>query len=454
MDAQANLAISTVLTAPSPAGSGTTLTVASGQGTRFPTPPFNATAWPARTTPDPVNAEIVRVTGITGDTLTIVRAQEGITSVNIAAGYQVAATVTKRTFDDLAYAIADPAVTAPLAYRPWRAALANCGAARAKLVVIGDSNDEGQGATTDTLRWVGKLQAALRTRYAVTGGVGYRPVYYESGITQPATVALGAAPGTATKDVRYGLGGRSYQLAKTATVTYTQTFTGFTVHYAKDSFGVNLVVKVDGAAQTPIASGGTAAGGFTQTYSGFTAASHTLELSCSDLSSGFIAVPSGVDFYNGDAATGIGVYDASHFGWTTTSHTAEHMKSVAAVAPQCVVIAVGTNDILLYNAATYQTNLAALLGRVRAAVTTPCTVVILMKPERADAGKQDTWANYVTAARAVAATDSYATVVDLGEHMGAISGNPLSLFSDLIHFNVAGAAFAGDVMFSVLTNAS
>src|SRR5689334_23929442 len=76
-DAHQNLAVANVLTAPSPAASGTSLVVGSGQGARFSATPFNATVWPSGVLPDPTNAKIVRVTAIVSDTLTIVRAQEG-----------------------------------------------------------------------------------------------------------------------------------------------------------------------------------------------------------------------------------------------------------------------------------------------------------------------------------------------------------------------------------------
>jgi len=42
LDSYRNFAIATVATPPAPATSGTSLTVALGQGARFPTPPFNA----------------------------------------------------------------------------------------------------------------------------------------------------------------------------------------------------------------------------------------------------------------------------------------------------------------------------------------------------------------------------------------------------------------------------
>ena len=99
-DAHRNLAVSTVATAPSPASSGTSLVVTAAHGTRFPTPPFNATIWPTAAQPDPDNAEIVRVTAISTDTLTITRAQESTTARTVVAGDQIAAGITAKTLTD------------------------------------------------------------------------------------------------------------------------------------------------------------------------------------------------------------------------------------------------------------------------------------------------------------------------------------------------------------------
>lgn len=96
-----NFAYSTVASAPSPATTGTSLDVASGEGTLFPAVPFNATVWPAGTQPLPTNAEIVRVTNISTDTLTIIREQEGTTARSITNGDQIAASVTAKTFTDV-----------------------------------------------------------------------------------------------------------------------------------------------------------------------------------------------------------------------------------------------------------------------------------------------------------------------------------------------------------------
>jgi len=100
-DSHKNFAVSAVATAPSPAISGTSLVVTAGHGTRFPTPPFNATVWPASSQPIPSNAEIVRVTGISTDTLTITRAQESSSARTVVVGDQIAATITAKTLTDV-----------------------------------------------------------------------------------------------------------------------------------------------------------------------------------------------------------------------------------------------------------------------------------------------------------------------------------------------------------------
>jgi hypothetical protein len=99
-----NLAVSTVATAPSPATSGTSLVVAAGTGTRFPSPNaqgFSASVWPAGANPTPANAEIVNVSAISTDTFTIARAQEGTTARAIVVGDQIALTVTAKHFTDI-----------------------------------------------------------------------------------------------------------------------------------------------------------------------------------------------------------------------------------------------------------------------------------------------------------------------------------------------------------------
>jgi len=100
-DQHANFGYSTIAVAPAPAGTGTSLQVSAGHGALFPTAPFNCTVWPSGVQPLASNAEIVRVTAVVGDTLTIVRAQEGSSAVAIAVGFQIANTTSRMVFTDI-----------------------------------------------------------------------------------------------------------------------------------------------------------------------------------------------------------------------------------------------------------------------------------------------------------------------------------------------------------------
>lgn len=85
----------------------TSLTVDTGQGLRFPATPFNAVIWDATDYPDPADdpgVEVVRVTAISTDTLTITRAQEGTDAGDHNSEgktYQIIAPLTVKTFNDI-----------------------------------------------------------------------------------------------------------------------------------------------------------------------------------------------------------------------------------------------------------------------------------------------------------------------------------------------------------------
>src|ERR1700742_4231268 len=63
----------------------TSIALQSGQGSKLPAAPFNLIWWDSTDYPNPANdpnVEIVRVTAVAGDNLTITRAQEGTTATN------------------------------------------------------------------------------------------------------------------------------------------------------------------------------------------------------------------------------------------------------------------------------------------------------------------------------------------------------------------------------------
>lgn len=101
-DAHSNFGYSTVATAPSPADTGTTLTVATGQGALFPAAPFNCTVWPTAVDSVSTNSEIIRITSKgSGDDWTIVRTQESTSARTIIVGDQIANTTSAKVFTDI-----------------------------------------------------------------------------------------------------------------------------------------------------------------------------------------------------------------------------------------------------------------------------------------------------------------------------------------------------------------
>jgi hypothetical protein len=100
-DNHKNFAYSIVATAPSPATSGTSVTVQTGDGSLFPAAPFNVTIWPAGQQPSATNAEIARCTSRSGDVLTITRTQEGSSARSVVVGDQIALTITAKSATDV-----------------------------------------------------------------------------------------------------------------------------------------------------------------------------------------------------------------------------------------------------------------------------------------------------------------------------------------------------------------
>jgi hypothetical protein len=104
-----NFARTNVATAPSPATSGATLTVTSGHGARLYV--GTAVLHPADATPTPANAEVVAITDVTGDVVTITRAQESSTARTVVVGDVLTQGITA---GDWAALVATSTATVPL----------------------------------------------------------------------------------------------------------------------------------------------------------------------------------------------------------------------------------------------------------------------------------------------------------------------------------------------------
>lgn len=111
MGAYKNFSYSQIAVAPSPATTGTSIALNSGDGDEFLDPAvsgeYNIVIWPVNSLPLSSNAEIAKVTAKTGDVLTIVRAQEGSVARTVIIADQIMHAMTAKTFTDLEALIAD-----------------------------------------------------------------------------------------------------------------------------------------------------------------------------------------------------------------------------------------------------------------------------------------------------------------------------------------------------------
>jgi hypothetical protein len=107
-----NIAANTTITAVSGSVGSQTITLSAGtsgaisaSATIYLTTPFNATICPTGTTPDPSNSEIVRITAVSTDTLTITRAQESSTARTVVATDVIFAGPSAKTLTDVETAV-------------------------------------------------------------------------------------------------------------------------------------------------------------------------------------------------------------------------------------------------------------------------------------------------------------------------------------------------------------
>jgi hypothetical protein len=105
LDATANFSKVTVSTGYT--STDTSIVLNTGDGVKIPAPPVNATWWNSTDYPDPSDdpdVEIVRITTVSTDTLTVTRAQEGTTATNKNISgkiYKMICGATSKTITDI-----------------------------------------------------------------------------------------------------------------------------------------------------------------------------------------------------------------------------------------------------------------------------------------------------------------------------------------------------------------
>lgn len=181
-----NLAQGIVLTAPSPATSGTSVVVRSGEGSYYPTPPFLATAAPPDQLANPAYAEIVLVTAISTDTLTIVRNKRSSGAKSIAVGWIIANGIYTENVLGVDVTVSTAAATATKVgatsqtdYTPTLGDILNVTFSNGNTVTTPTLNIDGSGAKNIRLGNANVTTAFFNTGSAITLRLWYDGTYYQ-----------------------------------------------------------------------------------------------------------------------------------------------------------------------------------------------------------------------------------------------------------------------------------
>jgi lysophospholipase L1-like esterase len=289
------------------------------------------------------------------------------------------------------------------ALRVARVAAAGClrGKNNFTIVCDGDSKTEGQnsdvGATYQD-NYPSYLLTRLRARFqpaGVTGGVGWLPAYYA--FTAPSAGLPVTQGGVLNTDYtkNTGNGGPGLRgvtiLTTSGSITWTATYTSFDLFYNNQVVGTKIGVSIDGGAVTTITTSST--GGSTKfNVTGGGGTSHTIAVT---EVAGSAATPiiEGIMVYNGDETAGVRLINGGHFGFQTLSFSQainNWVPSINILAPDLIIVRLGTNDMVTNTAAVMQANLATILstGGANCFLTKLAKKpsILLMSPENRSTG--------------------------------------------------------------------
>jgi len=338
-----------------------------------------------------------------------------------------------------------------------------------KLLILGDSISDGglAGSYDDTYPNV--LQRDLRRLEGVEGGAGYIPA-------TPSTngAIVPAPPNTRNGDAimwSHGLGGRAMYLnAADEHVTYTaEQCTQVRVYYGKTTVaGGGLKVQIDGVDQgvtlssvgQPPAGGGAAvnSGGHVMAFGPLTPGPHTVKIVPS--APPFVGILEGVEFLNGDEEVGLRVYNGAHSGATVTEYLQTsmnlHWEAVKAIAPDAVVIFLGTNDIALRTVAEFTAGIDQIIAKFDSHVSITLVGGYLRGDYNTETGRTK-WAQMQKALRARA--QGRVSYIDIAPHFPELVANGstsagLMFDTPPIHPNSAGMKKIAEVLAGVFSKAA
>lgn len=342
----------------------------------------------------------------------------------------------------------------------WKSALDNRDGSPAKVLAIGESTTEGQGASTRDKRWLNLMAAQLRRDYPVAGVVGgenYIPATYrvyapDSTWGQPYTATGTVAP------IYWGgnLGYRALALNDGATATYPVVGDSVDLWYFDCPNCGTLTYRVDNGAAKAVSTDKTyRTDARVRNVSLGGSANHTITIAASAGTVHF----GGLSVFNGDRKAGVQVYDASYSGAKVQTYLDDQryfVRSMARVAPDLVTIDLGGND---YFANTdpelLGRQLRQLVADVQSLPKKPSMLMIVpYEPEKPGAQPGE-YSAYVQVFRDVANENpKEIALLDLSlpDAMGSVAAEPAPWYSsDGIHPNDAGHVRFKDLVYAAIT---
>lgn len=312
------------------------------------------------------------------------------------------------------------------------------------ILALGDSLFEGTAShqTFRSNRWVSRTVQRLRQRFpaGVPGGAGFVPVLGNFGWTLTGFTAPNNSVGLGRRDAALG----PDQGSGAGTATITIDCTGFTLVMYRGADNA-FTITIDGT-PTSIAVG--PIGLWMWDSPALAAGSHTIAVT----RTAGVPIITGAMFYDSDKNYGIRWWDGAQFGTSASQFTSASGGSSAwannigtVVNPDLVLIEWMTNDFIAASPATYQASLANVLALVRSKTAAP---ILWVAPYERIAGGFNgaTWAQYVSAMQAVAATDFDSNVFDLRDHVSRLQPDSYGALADGVHPTSKFAAYLGELL--------
>lgn len=344
----------------------------------------------------------------------------------------------------------------------WNAALANRAAVPARWLGIGESLQEGQGASTEANRFFNKALGALRGRYpiaGVAGGRNYIParrrVYGPDSESWINGVSSYTGSLSLISEGFANTGHKTVNMPVRSTMTFTVSGTSVDLDYVVGPGGGNFTYRVDNGPTVTVSSNGSYRATAVKRVVFPSRGVHTVKIACSTTPVYF----SGVFLYDQDETRGIHGYDG---GWSSATVATPFLQDLGAggwtdtlkhLSLDLVTIELNGNDVLNGTPlTTFRGQAQQLVGTFKALPKVP-SIVWLTSYQVAAGVSSNSAGPYDQVIKDLAAADPSIGVLSWYDEIDQVgTGSSLGLFQpDGIHPNDAGHQVLADSLVRYLT---